>query len=175
MKRIAQPPALEDILAKEKGTLIRAFCLAFICLLPLSGCVTEWRNAGGFFQTTETELVVESTPVGEVFINNQHVGVSPLTTSLEYEQEIKKKKRKVSYWRTQPGSALAFTVLSLGLYLPFSAIPVDIESIQEPTDSFRSNEFVVRVESTGYKDWQKTIQCSGQPRLEVNPELVVLE
>jgi len=154
---------------------MRAFCLALMCLLPLSACATEWRNAGGFFQTTETELVVESTPIGEVFINNQQVGVSPLTTSLEFEQEIKKKKRKVSYWRTQPGSALAFTVLSLGLYLPFSAIPVDIESTQEPTDSFRGNEFVVRIESTGYKDWQKTIQCSGEPRLELNPELVVFE
>ena len=169
MKPIAKPPALGDIHAKEKGAPIRAFCLALICLLPLSGCVTEWRDAGGVFQTKETELFLESTPVGEVFINNQHIGVSPLTTSLEYEQEIKKKKRKVSYWRTQPGSALAFTVLSLGLYLPFSAIPVDIESTQEPTDSFRGNEFVVRIESTGYKDWQKTIQCSGGTTAGVKP------
>ncbi|MCW5785777.1 MAG: hypothetical protein KIT39_20905, partial [Nitrospirales bacterium] len=164
-----------DMLAKEKGTPVCAFSLALICLLPLSGCVTDWRDAGGFFQTIETELVVESTPEGEVFINNQHVGVSPLRTSLEYQQEIKKKKRKVSYWRTQPGSALAFTVLSLGLYLPFSAIPVDIESTQEPTDSFRGNEFVVRIESTGYRDWKKTIRCRGEPQLELKPELVVFE
>jgi hypothetical protein len=120
-------------------------------------------------------LVIESVPSGKVFVNDKYVGAAPVTTSLQYGQEVKKKTRKVSYWTTQPGLAFAITLLSLGLYLPFSAIPVDIETIQEPTETFRGNHFVVRVEAPGYKAWQETVQCLGQNQVGLKPVLDTAE
>jgi hypothetical protein len=120
-------------------------------------------------------LAIESVPSGEVWINNQHIGLAPVTTSVDYKQEVKKKTRKVSYWITQPGLAFGITLLSLGLYLPFSAIPVDIETIQEPTSTFTGNVFMVRVEAPGYKDWQEKVKCLGENQLGLSPVLVVVE
>ena len=108
-------------------------------------------------------------------MNDQYIGLAPVMTSLDYEQEVKKKTRKVSYWITQPGLASAITLLSLGLYLPFSAIPVDVETIQEPTSIYRANEFIVRVEASGYKGWQETVKCLGQSQLGVSSVLTAME
>ena len=120
-------------------------------------------------------MVVDSAPSGKVFVNDQYIGLAPVTTSLDYKQEVKKKTRKVSYWVTQPGLAFAITLLSLGLYLPFSAIPVDIETIQEPTSIFRDNEFNVRVEALGYKGWQERVKCLGENQMGIRPVLTAVE
>jgi hypothetical protein len=105
-------------------------------------------------------------------INGSHKGESPLSIPLEYEREVHRKTRKVSYWISQPGLALGITLLSLGLYLPFSAIPVDLELRQEPQSNFRSNQFVVQVQMDGHRPWEGTVVCTGQDRLVLNPALI---
>jgi hypothetical protein len=159
-----------------KGNTLGSLCFRLVCLLALSGCTTTaWRDSPSFYRTTQTALVVESVPSGKVYVNDQYIGLAPVMTSVDYEQEIKKKTRKVSYWITQPGLESAITLLSLGLYLPFSAIPVDIETIQEPTSVFRDNEFIVRVEAPGYKGWQETVKCIGENQVGVRPVLTAVE
>lgn len=158
-----------------KGNNVSGLCVGLVCLLALSGCTTAWRDSPPFYRTTQTGLAVESIPSGKVYLNDQYIGFAPVMTSLDYKQEVKKKTRKVSYWITQPGLAFAITVLSLGLYLPFSAIPVDIETIQEPTSTFRDNEFIVRVEAPGYKGWQETVKCLGENQFGLSPVLATAE
>jgi hypothetical protein len=150
-------------------------CVGLVYLLVLSGCATAWKDGTPFYQTMQTSLMVESVPGGKVYVNDKYIGDAPARTFLNYEQEVKKKTRKVSYWKTKPEVAFAITLLSLGLYLPFSAIPVDIETLQEPTTMFRGNEFVLRVEAAGYTAWQETVQCTGENQIALRPVLSVLQ
>jgi hypothetical protein len=147
-------------------------CCTFALLFSLAGCTTEWAAEGSYYRTTQFLLAVESTPPGKILINGNHKGESPLSIPLEYEREVQRKTRKVSYWISQPGWALGITLLSLGLYLPFSAIPVDVELRQEPQSNFRSNQFVVQVQADGHRPWEDTVVCTGQDRLVLNPILV---
>lgn len=143
----------------------------FALLFSLAGCTTEWAVEGSYYRTTQTLLAVESTPPGKILINGSHKGESPLSIPLEYEREVQRKTRKVSYWISQPGLALGITLLSLGIYLPFSAIPVDVELLQEPQSNFRSNQFVVHVQANGHHPWEDTVVCTGQNQLVLNPVL----
>lgn len=147
-------------------------CCTFALLLSLAGCTTEWAAEGSYYRTTQTLLDVQSTPPGKISINGSHKGESSLSIPLEYEREVQRKTRKVSYWISQPGLALGITLLSLGIYLPFSAIPVDVELRQEPQSNFRSNQFVVQVQADGHHPWEDTVVCTGQDRLVLNPVLV---
>ncbi len=147
-------------------------CCTFALLLSLAGCTTEWAAEGSYYRTTQTLLDVQSTPPGKISINGSHKGDNSLSIPLEYEREVQRKTRKVSYWISQPGLALGITLLSLGIYLPFSAIPVDVELRQEPQSNFRSNQFVVQVQADGHHHWEDTVVCTGQDRLVLNPVLV---
>jgi len=147
-------------------------CCTLALLFSLAGCTTEWATEGSYYRTTQLLLEVQSTPAGNILINGSHKGESPLSIPLEYEREVQRKTRKVSYWISQPGLALGITLLSLGLYLPFSAIPVDVELMQEPQSNFRSNQFVVQVQADGHQPWEDTVVCTGQDRLALNPVLV---
>jgi len=147
-------------------------CCAFALLFSLAGCTTEWATDGSYYRTTQTLLDVQSTPPGKISINGSHKGEGSSFIPLEYEREVQRKTRKVSYWISQPGLALGITLLSLGIYLPFSAIPVDVELRQEPQSTFRSNQFVVQVQADGHHPWEETVVCTGQDRLVLNPVLV---
>lgn len=140
--------------------------------LLLNGCTTPWRDSGSFYRTTQTKLAIETDSQGKVYVNSLYVGDTPVSTPLEYEQEIKRKTRKVSIWVTQPGLALGLSILSLGLYIPFTLPPVDIETLQEPSGTFRNNQFTVSIHSTGYKDWQETVLCLGQDSVSLQPVLL---
>ncbi len=105
-------------------------------------------------------------------MNNKFVGTSPLTTTLEYGREILHKTRNVSYWRTQPGWSFLITLTSLGIYLPFSAIPVDTESSLEHTGRFQNNQFEVGIESQGYEPLKEKVICTGEEKLLFNKQLI---
>src|SRR5713101_1256953 len=137
---------------------------ALMIAVLLAGCATAWRDSGSFHRSAQTALAVESTPVGaRVFLSNRYLGDTPLSTALDCEQEMRKKTRKVSYWDTQPGLSLFLSLTSLGLYVPFSLIPVDTETSQEPSGAFKNNEFTLRVEADGHQVWSTTVVCGPQP------------
>lgn len=131
----------------------------------LHGCTTPWEDSGTFFRNAQSVLDIESTPKSQVFLNNEYVGSTPLMVPAEYQQEVQKKTRKVSYWNTQPGWSLLLSIVSLGIYVPFSALPVDIETSLEPLDSFKDNEFDVQLLSEGYYDWEDKIVCRGEEKI----------
>ena len=107
----------------------------FLCIsvLFLNGCATAWKPSGSYYRTSTTKVSVESVPHGKVYINNDYVGNTPIVHTVQYEEQIDKKSRKVSYWITQPGWSLLLSICTLGIYLPFSLIPVDIETSLQPT------------------------------------------
>jgi len=61
--------------------------------------------------------------------------------------------------------------MSLGIYLPFSIIPVDIETSHDPLDSFKNNEFRIEVDSDGYKTWQTIVRFKGEKEFSLRPML----
>jgi PEGA domain-containing protein len=151
--------------------LLRSAAIVMIVLL-LSSCATTWQERGSFYRSAQTTLAADSTPPGaRVFLGNRYLGETPLSTILECEQEMRRKARKVSYWDTQPGLALLLSLVSLGLYVPFSLIPVDVETSQEPTGAFKNNEFAIRIEADGYKSWSTSVICGPQPAVSLRAVL----
>jgi len=151
----------------------RYFLSGFLCISVLffNSCTTAWKPTGSYYRTTTTKVAVESVPNGKVYINNNYVGDTPIVHHIQYEEQIQKKSRKVSYWITQPGWSLLLSICSLGIYVPFSLIPVDIETSLQPTKSFRNNEFNLQVVSEGYRTWQKKVFFVGDEDLLVDTVL----
>ena len=144
-------------------TVKKILCVFTVLSFLLAQGCTNWKDSGAFFRTEQTKLTVESRPPGNVFVNNKLIGKSPLTTPLEYEQKVNKSTREVNYWVTQPGWSLFFTLISIGLYLPFSLIPIDTETTLTPTGTYNNNQFNIRVEADNNKNWEKQLLCNGQP------------
>jgi hypothetical protein len=142
-----------------------------LLLVFLSSCTTAWQPQGSFYRTTQTQLRIESKPQGKVYVNNKYVGLTPLETPLEYSQEVERKTRKVSYWDTQPGWSLFLTLVSLGLYLPFSLIPVDVDTSLEPHESYKDNVFDIEVDTEGYKKWRQEVVGKGEKTVALQPLL----
>lgn len=151
--------------------MLRSAAIVIVVLL-LSSCATTWQETGSFYRNAQTTLAADSTPPGaRIFLGNRYLGDTPLSTTLECDQEIRRRTRKVSYWDTQPGLALFLSLISLGLYVPFSLIPVDVETSQEPSGAFKNSEFTLRIEADGYKSWSTTVMCGPQPAVNLRAVL----
>ena len=137
----------------------------------MTGC-TSWQDEGSFSRTTQSQLSLESAPAGKAYVDGKYIGDTPLTYSLQYGQDVERKTRKITYWDTQPGLALLLTILSLGFYLPFSAIPVDTETSLEPKNSYTNNHFQVGVDVPGYQPWKQDVTASGEDTIHLQPQLV---
>ena len=142
-----------------------------VCLLYLSGCATEVPSTT-FYKSAQTQLSLESEPSGKVYVDNKYIGVTPIAFPLEYEQQVEQDTRKVTYWETQPGLSLFLTIVSLGLYLPFSFIAVDSEISIVPLESYRNNHFQLTLQATGYQEWKQEIVTKGEQNLSLRPQLV---
>jgi len=152
---------------------IRMRLLAGLAMIMLLGaCATAWQERGAYFRSVPTPVTLDSTPpAARVFLNNRYLGDTPLSVAVECEEETKKKTRRVSYWVTQPGWSLLLSLVSLGVYIPFSVIPVDTETSLEPTGVFKDNPHVLRIEADGYKSWSGNVVCGTQAPVPVRAVL----
>jgi len=141
-----------------------------VCLY-LSGCAAAVPSTT-FYKSAQTQLSLDSEPSGKVYVDNKYIGVTPIALPLEYEQQVEQNTRKVTYWETQPGLSLFLTIVSLGLYLPFSFIAVDSEASTVPLESYRNNHFQLTIQATGYREWKQEIVTKGEENLSLRPQLV---
>jgi hypothetical protein len=147
----------------------RGMVLSF--LLVASGCATAWRTEGSFYRTAQTEIDVRSPPGAAVYVDNKYTGQTPLQAAVQYQQQVVRKTRRVSYWQNQPGWSLLLSILSLGVYIPFGLIPVTQETALEPQRSFTQNSFVVEVAAEGHEPWKQEVVCNGEERIPLQPIL----
>jgi len=140
-------------------------------LLFLSACSTQAPQVSSYNRTEQTQLTLSSTPSGTVNLDNRYVGVTPVTFPLDYEQKVQQQTRNVTYWETHPGLSLFLTIASLGVYLPFSMIPVDTETSQVPLENYRKNHFVITVDSAGCDQWKQEVVARGEKSLQLNAQL----
>jgi hypothetical protein len=149
----------------------RVSALLSVCFLYLSGCATA-PPPTTFYKTAQTQLSLDSEPSGKVYLDHKYVGVTPIAFPLGYEQQVEQDTQKVTYWETQPGLSLFLTIVSLGLYLPFSFIPVDSKSTTVALDSYRNNHFRLLVEAPGYSEWNQDVIANGEQNLSLRAQLV---
>lgn len=145
--------------------------LAIGCILSAGACSTQPAEPRSYFRTAETQMFVEGTPSGTVSVDNKFVGNTPVNFPLQHEQEVRQDTKSANYWQTQPGLAVFLTVLSLGLYIPFSFIPSDTETTQVPLENYRSNHFTVTVDSPGYDQWKNEVIAKGEKSLHLQADL----
>jgi hypothetical protein len=153
---------------------IRPLIPTLVLLAPI-GCATDWESHGSVPRTSQTLLSVRSEPSAEVRVDGVIIGRTPLQVPLTYQGRMERFERRVSYWRTQPGWSVFLTITSLGLYLPFSLIPVDDEERLGPVTAFEANRFLVSVEASGYQPFERALELRGEERLEVNAELAPVD
>lgn len=139
-------------------------------LLFLSACSTQ-PESSSYYRSAQTQLTVYSTPSGSVNENNRYVGVTPVTFPLDYEQEVRLDTRNVTYWQTHPGLSVFLTLISFGIYLPFSMIPVDTQTSQVPLENYRSNHFVITIDAAGYGQWKQEVVANGEKTLYARAQL----
>lgn len=154
--------------------VLKLLLIALAIALLGNGCATAWKEEPTFYRAVQTHLSVASTPPGKLYVDNKFIGETPVSTYLDCEQEVKRRTRNVSYWKTEPGYSTLITVLSLGVYLPFSAIPADSETSIEPTGTYKEKAFRVRVQAEGYTPWKETVKCTGQKEVSFAPVLAPL-
>jgi hypothetical protein len=140
-----------------------------LAVISSFGCATTPSTGGSFYKTRQTELRVESETADKVFVNNKYVGVAPLKIPLEYGQLVEKQVQNVTYWENNPGLSVLLTIVSLGLYLPFSFIPVDTKATYVPQDQFRDNMFSLELEIEGARRWKQEVKCNGETTIVVKP------
>jgi hypothetical protein len=145
---------------------------AILAFLFLSACSAQEPVQHTYYRTAQTEVSLDSLPSGNVSIGNRLVGSTPLKFPLDYEQEVEEQTTTVTLWQTQPGLALFITVISLGLYLPFSAIPVATQSTQTPLDRYQNNQFLIAVDAPDYERWTHQVVATGEPGLELHAQLI---
>jgi hypothetical protein len=157
---------MQDAIADRRLRALVAVCLLF------AGCSASQPQTQSYYKSVQTELIVHSTPnVCSVYVDNRYAGITPLDFPLKYEQEVQENTEKVTYWHSNPGLATVLTLASLGLYLPFSFIPVEDETTTLPLDNYRANRFEVTVNSAGYQPWKQEVRVNGQRYFVVEPQL----
>ncbi len=154
-----------------RASFWRVLTGTFLCLLYLSGCATA-PPPTSFYKSAQTQVSLETERSGKVYLDNKYIGVTPLTFPLEYQQQVEQDTRKVTYWETQPGLSVLLTIMSLGLYLPFSLIPVDTETSTVPLDSYRNNHFQLSIQTPGYRQWEQEVVANGEKNLSLRPQLI---
>jgi len=136
----------------------------------MTSCTTAWKSEGTFCKTTQSKLVLNSSTSGKVYISGKYIGDVPATAVVEYCTEFRRETRNVSYWITQPAESTMFTFLSLGLYVPFSIIPVDVQTRLIPTGRYLNNQFLVKVERPDSSKWNYTYNGKGEDVVRLSTE-----
>ena len=123
-------------------------------------------------RTEQTLVQLTSEPDADVLVDGMVAGRTPVSVPLTYRGSIEHFERKVSLWYTQPGLSVFLTLMSLGVYLPLSLIPLDPEERFEPVARFENNRFVLRLERSGYVPWERTFDLAGEKSIDVDADLV---
>jgi hypothetical protein len=146
-------------------------CLSAVSLLLQAGCATGWERRPDLPVTEQTTVHVRSTPVAEVLLEGRRFGKTPVDVPVPYLRFDERYERRVTLWQSNPGLAIAVSVLSLGIYLPFSLIPVDHQERLETGRRLEGAAVTIALEADGYETWHERIEVQGTPAYTIDVEL----
>ena len=150
------------------NTKLIPLSIALTTLLVAGGCSQTTYKASTYKRTVTTQIEIVTDVPSEVWVSNQSMGITPLTFPFSYEEEVDRQEGTANYWETNPGTAGALTVLSFGLYLPFSFIPAEPTSESRPAGKYIDSKVTLRLEAEGYEPLEHTVECKGEPKIDLN-------
>ena len=133
-----------------------------------ASCSQTIYNPSAYRQTVTTRIEVNTNIPSEVWVSDRAIGITPITFPFNYEEEVDREVKNANYWQTNPGWAAAVTVLSFGVYLPFSFIPAEPTSQTQPAGKFVNNKFTLRVTAENFDTFEQTIECNGEGKMVLN-------
>ena len=146
------------------GILVLGFALL------QSGCAQNTIKAA-YRQTVTTMIGVEADPPAQVSIGERIVGITPVTFPYNYEEEVDRNVKHVTYWESNPGWAAFLTVVSFGAYLPFSAIPAEETSQSRPSGQFVGNSVILRLTADGHEPLDHVFELKGEKQVQLKLSL----
>ena len=151
--------------------LANVFLPFFIAL----GCSQTTYRGSTFQRTVTTNVEIHTNVPAQIWIADRNVGTTPLSFPFTYEEEVSRNVKTANYWETNPGAAAALSVLSFGVYVPFSFIPADPTSESHPTGKYINNRLSLRLVAEGYAPLEYEVECKGEPIKELNLSLAPKE
>jgi hypothetical protein len=144
--------------------------VVFACFASFGCVATSWRSHESVSRSVKTVLVARSTPPAEVFVDGRNVGWTPLSLPCPYQAESRRETRDVTLWQSRPDLAVALTILTAGVYLPVSLVPVARQSRVEDM-GFAGDTVDVRLEAEGFVPWESSVALAGAPEHTIDVEL----
>lgn len=150
---------------RQRGkTLVLAAALFFSSSI-ITACSPTTYKASTFRRTVTTYIDISTNVPSQVWISNLNVGTTPVSFPFTYEEEVDRQVTTANYWETNPGTAAALTVLSFGLYLPFSVASVEPTAEFRPTGRYINNKVNVRAVAEGYEPLEHSLEAQGEPKV----------
>jgi len=112
-------------------------------------------------------IAVNSNVPARVWFSDRFVGTTPGSWPYTYEEQVDLVAGTANYWETNPEKAAALSVLSMGVYVPFSGIAAEQTGESHPTGRYLHNELTVKLEQDGYATVERVIACKGEPQVDV--------
>jgi hypothetical protein len=149
-----------------KKTRAPKFQIAILLALGIfaASCSQTTYNASAYRQTVTTRIEVNTNIPSE----DRAIGITTITFPFNFEEEVDRQVKNANYWQTNPGWAAAVTVLSFGIYLPFSFLPAEPTSQTQPTGKFVNNKLTLRATAENFDTFEQTIECKGEERMVLN-------
>ena len=137
----------------------------FLLFILASGC-SQTAHVASTYQRAVTTIVEINTDVpARLWVSDRERGATPITFPFTYQQDVENLARNANYWETSPGTAAALSVLSFGLYVPFSFIPAEQTAEAKPMQKFSGNQLSLRLVAEGYKPLTHVVEIKGEPKI----------
>lgn len=137
-------------------------------VIVTSGCSQTAQVASQYQRAVTTVVEINADVPSQVWISNRRLGVTPITFPFTYQEDVENMVRNANYWETNPGTAAALSVLSLGFYIPFSFIPAEQTAEARPTQKFSGNQLSLRLVTEGYEPLTHVVELRGEPKISLN-------
>lgn len=148
----------------KRRELISMWMIVTCGFLTVS-CAQTTYKASTYRQTVTSLIEINANVPAEVRLRDRTIGTTPVFFPFNYEEEVDRQVTTANYWETNPGTAAALTVLSLGLYLPFSFIPAEPTSEARPAGRFVNNNVTFQLSADGFEPLEHTVDAKGEEKI----------
>lgn len=139
-----------------------------VVFFVVSGCSQTTQVASTYQRAVTTMVEINTDVRAKLWVSNRELGTTPITFPFTYQQDVENVSRNANYWETNPGTAAALSVLSLGLYVPFSFIPAEQTGEPHPTQKFSGNQLSLRLIAEGYELLTNVVELKGEPKISLS-------
>jgi len=153
----------------HKSILLLGITVAWSLLT--GGCAPTTYKASTYRRTVTSYIEVSTNVPASVRLGDRTIGTTPVSFPFNYEEEVDRQVTTANYWETNPGTAAALSVLSFGVYVPFSLIPAEPTSQARPAGRFVNNSVTIQLSTDGHEPLEHTVEAKGEEKIVLNLSL----